>query len=57
MTEIRTVKTDADYKAAMIEVARLWGAKSGTPAGARLDVLVTLVEVYEQEHFPIEPHE
>ena len=32
---------------------RLWGAKSGTPRGDRLDVLATLIEVYER--FPIDP--
>ena len=31
----------------------LWGAKSGTTRGDRLDVLATLVDVYEVEHYPI----
>ena len=33
----------------------LWGAKSGTPEGDRLDVLATLIDAYEAEHFPIDP--
>jgi predicted nucleotidyltransferase len=33
---------------------RLWGAKPGTPEGDRLDVLATLIEVYEDEHYPID---
>jgi HTH-type transcriptional regulator/antitoxin HigA len=37
----------------MAEVERLWGAKSGTPEGDRLDALVTLIETYEKEHHPI----
>jgi HTH-type transcriptional regulator/antitoxin HigA len=29
-------------------------AKAGTPEGDRLDVLVTLVDAYEREHFPLD---
>lgn len=54
MKEIKPIKTKADYDGAMAEIGRLWGSKSGMPAGDRLDVLATLVEVYEQEHFPID---
>lgn len=39
----------------MAEVERLWGSKSGTPKGDRLDVLATLIEVYEAEHYPMDP--
>lgn len=39
----------------MTEVARLWGAKSGTPEGDRLDVLATLIDAYEAARFPIDP--
>jgi len=37
------------------EVERLWGAKSGTPEGDRLDVLATLIEAYEDRRYPMEP--
>jgi HTH-type transcriptional regulator/antitoxin HigA len=36
-------------------VERLWGAKSGTPEGDRLDVLATLIDAYEAEHDPMDP--
>jgi len=36
-------------------VERLWGAKSGTPEGDRLDVLAALIEVYEAKHYPMDP--
>jgi HTH-type transcriptional regulator/antitoxin HigA len=49
-TELKPIRTDADHAAAMEEVARLWGAKSGTPEGDRLDVLVTLIDAYETRH-------
>ncbi|MFI4988002.1 MAG: type II toxin-antitoxin system HigA family antitoxin [Alphaproteobacteria bacterium] len=51
--EIRPVRTKADYRAALKEVERLWHAEPGTPDGDRVDVLVTLVEAYEAEHYPI----
>ena len=54
-TEIKPIRTNADYEAALAEVERLWGAKSGTPKGNRLDVLATLIEVYEEQRFPMDP--
>ena len=54
-TELKPIRTKADYKSAMAEVERLWGARSGTPKGDRLDVLVTLIETYEARHFPMDP--
>ncbi|MDB5558604.1 MAG: transcriptional regulator helix turn helix domain [Enterovirga sp.] len=54
-SEIRPIRTEADHAAAMEEVERLWGAKSGTVAGDRLDVLATLIEAYELRHHPIDP--
>ena len=37
------------------EIERLWGARSGTPEGDRLDVLATLIDAYESAHHPIDP--
>lgn len=54
-TELKPIRTEADYDAALAEVERLWGAKSGTPEGDRLDVLATLIEVYEAKHHPMDP--
>ncbi|MFN3656322.1 MAG: type II toxin-antitoxin system HigA family antitoxin [Pseudolabrys sp.] len=54
-TELKPIRTRTDYKAALAEVERLWGAKSGTAKGDRLDVLVTLIETYEARHFPMDP--
>jgi HTH-type transcriptional regulator/antitoxin HigA len=52
---IKPIKTEADHDAALREIERLWGAGEGTAAGDRLDVLTTLVEAYEEAHFPIDP--
>ena len=50
---IKPIKTKTDYKAALKEIESLMRAKPGTPAGDRLDVLVTLVQVYEARHYPL----
>jgi HTH-type transcriptional regulator / antitoxin HigA len=52
--EIKPIRTKTDYERALLEVERLWGRREGTPDGDRLDVLATLVEAYEQKHFPID---
>jgi HTH-type transcriptional regulator/antitoxin HigA len=49
-TELKPIRSEADHDAAMEEVAALWGAKSGTPEGDRLDVLATLIDAYEAKH-------
>jgi HTH-type transcriptional regulator / antitoxin HigA len=54
-TELKPIRTEADYEAALAEVERLWGAKSGTPDGDHLDVLATLIDVYEEKHHPMDP--
>jgi HTH-type transcriptional regulator/antitoxin HigA len=51
---IKPIKTDADHTAALREIERLWGADERTSEGDRLEVLTTLVEAYEQAHFPID---
>ena len=53
--ELKPIRTKADYEKALREIERLWGAKSGTPEGDRLDVLATLIDAYEAEHYPMEP--
>jgi HTH-type transcriptional regulator/antitoxin HigA len=51
---IRPVKTDNDYRKALLRIEELMDANSDTAAGEELDVLTTLVEVYERAHFPID---
>jgi HTH-type transcriptional regulator/antitoxin HigA len=55
MVDVKPIRTEADYEVALAEVERLWGAKSGTPRGDRLDVLATLIDAWENEHYPIDP--
>lgn len=51
--DIKPIKTEADYEAALQEIEELFEAKPGTAAGDRLEILSTLVEAYEEQHYPI----
>ncbi len=53
--ELKPICTKADYARALVEVERLWGKRIGTPEGDRLDVLATLIDAYEAEHYPMDP--
>lgn len=55
MAEVKPLRSEADYEAALAEAERLWGTKAGTPKGDRLDVLATLIDAYEAEHYPVDP--
>ena len=55
METLKPIRTKSDYRAAMAEVERLWGAPSDTPEGDRLDILATLVDAYESRHYPMDP--
>jgi HTH-type transcriptional regulator/antitoxin HigA len=51
---MKPIKTEADHKAALRQIERLWGAEESTPEGDRLDILATLVDAYEEAHFPVD---
>ena len=50
---IRPIRSAKDHAAALARIGVLWNAAPGTAAGAELDLLVDLVERYEDRHFPI----
>lgn len=54
MTDLKPIRSEADYEEALLEVGRLWGAGSDTPDGDRLDVLATLIDAYEEAHYPMD---
>jgi len=54
-SELKPIRSKSDYEDSLAEVERLWGAKSGTPEGDRLDVLATLIDAFETEHYPMDP--
>lgn len=54
MVNVSPIRTEADYDDALARIEALFHAESGTPEGDELDILVTLVERYEDEHHPID---
>ncbi len=52
---IRPIRTEKDYDAALARIEQIWEAEPGTPESDELDVLSLLVEAYEAEHHPIPP--
>jgi HTH-type transcriptional regulator/antitoxin HigA len=51
--DIRPIRTEKDYEAVLTEIERLFDAAPNTPDGDHLEVLVTLVEAYEAEHYTV----
>ena len=50
---LRAIRTESEYDAALEVVAALMDVAPGTSQGARFDVLVTLIEDYESRHWAI----
>jgi HTH-type transcriptional regulator/antitoxin HigA len=51
---IKPIRSDADYRAMLTDIEGLMAAAPDSEDGERLDVLVTLVEAWEREHFPMD---
>jgi HTH-type transcriptional regulator/antitoxin HigA len=51
---IRPIRTDADHQAALREIEQLWNAPEGSEENDKLDILVTLVEKFEEGRWPVE---
>jgi HTH-type transcriptional regulator / antitoxin HigA len=54
MVDIKPIKTQTDYKKALLDIEALWDSKRETHDGDKLDILVTLVEKYEEKMFKID---
>ena len=52
--DIRPIRTKRDYQSSLRRIETLMDAKSGTDEGDELEVLATLIDVYEEEHFPVD---
>ena len=53
MDNLQPIRNRADHQAALTEIERLFDVSQGTPEFDRLEILVTLVEAYENKHEPI----
>ena len=52
--QVKPIKSDADLDETLQEIESLWGAAPGTPEADKLDVLASLAEAYQRQHFPID---
>ena len=52
--DIKPIRAEADYERALRRVEELWNSPEGSAESDELDILATLIEAYEQEHYPIE---
>ncbi len=55
MGELKAIKTEAEYSAAIERFEALLGAEHGQPEYDERDMLAVLIERYEDGHFPIDP--
>ena len=54
MSQLKVIKTEAEYSAAIERFEALLGAQPDQPGYDERDVLAVLIERYEDEHFPID---
>jgi HTH-type transcriptional regulator/antitoxin HigA len=52
--KVRPIKTGADYDAALARIESLMDAEPGSPEAEEVDVLATLIEAYEDKHYPMD---
>src|ERR1700720_1414215 len=52
---IKPIRSEVDYERALLRVEALWDSREGSAESDELDVLATLIEAYEREHYPIDP--
>ena len=52
--DIKPIKGEADYERALRRVEELWDAPQGSAESDEMDILTTLIEAYEREHYPID---
>ena len=50
----KVIKTEEDYQKALSRIDKLMNAEPNTPEGDELELLVTLVELYEEKKYPID---
>ncbi len=53
LVKVKPIKSEVDYEDALAEIEPLFDAKPGTSEADRLEVLVALVEAFENQHYDI----
>ena len=52
--DIKPIKREADYERALRRVEELWDSAESSAESDELEILATLIEAYEREHYPID---
>jgi HTH-type transcriptional regulator/antitoxin HigA len=52
---IKPIRNDDDLRAAFRHLETVFQAEEGTPEADEREILVTLIEAYENQHYPIGP--
>jgi HTH-type transcriptional regulator/antitoxin HigA len=52
--DIKPIRDEAGYEGALRRVEELWDSPEGSAGSDELDILTTLIEAYEHEHYPID---
>lgn len=52
--DIKPIKTEEDYQAALLKLDELFDAPEGTPESDEADILAVMVDDYENKHYPID---
>ena|SRR5271167_2462294 len=52
--DVRPIRSEEDHRAALKQIEACWSAAEGTEEGDRLDVLLALVDAYEDKHWPVD---
>jgi HTH-type transcriptional regulator / antitoxin HigA len=52
---IKPIRTDDDLRVALRRLEAVFQAEDGSPESDEMEVLVTLIEAYENKHYPIGP--
>lgn len=53
--KVNIIRTEDDHEKALARMEKLWGSASGTPKGDELELLMLVVEAYEEANYPIPP--
>jgi len=51
---IKPIKTEADYREALLRLEVIFDAKIGTPESDEADILGLMIDEFEKKHYPIE---
>lgn len=52
--DIKPIRRRLDYEKALGRIEELWEARKGSPEGDELEILTTLIQAYEDKHYPID---